>query len=270
MCFKFLKACYQQKYHTAWSCFFFCSHLAMWHSNRVAGVCATTSLAVSSSVWGGEHTLVGSPGWVISKWLLDVFVCGERRSWAQGSCDPLHIFVRDPGVVWLWLGSCSALKYSDHLLRVACGILTGRKLCLFDKMSFCHLLPASLVYRSATMVWYLLVSSIHSILLLFVWVFWRRGFWIFCKTMEMWLWKHLKTLMTSLQMIRFQINNVLNKKNVLSWIMNKVKCITPSALGNWRQTGVLLYKALEVHNFVNQNHYIFKSFICLKAVWTAK
>lgn len=159
--------------------------------------------------------LVGSPGWVISKWLLAMSICEERRSWAQGSCNPWHIFVRGPGVVWLPLGSCSALKYSDHLLRVACGILTGSKLlCLLDKMSLCHLLPTSFVYRSATMVWYLLVSSIHSILLLFVRVFWRRGFRMFCKTMEMGLWKHLKALKTSLQVIRFQINNVLNSKNM--------------------------------------------------------
>lgn len=80
-------------------------------------------------------------------------------------------------------------------------------------------------------------------------------------------WKHLWLLSKWLD---FKLTMSLTKKNVLSWIMNKVKCITPSALGNWRQTRVLLYKALEVHNFVNQNHYIFKSFICLKAVWTAK
>lgn len=173
---------------------------------------ATTPVAVSWSAWGREHRLVGSPGWEITKWLLATFSCGERRSWAQGSCNPWHIFVRAPGAVWVV--QCTQI-FRSLIWRVACGILTGSKLlCLLDKMSFCPLLPASFVHGSATMVWYLLVSSIHSVLLLFVRVFWRRGFWIFCRTVEMWLWKHLKALMTSLQMIRFQINNVLNSKNM--------------------------------------------------------
>lgn len=115
-----------------------------------------------------------------------------------------------------WCVAAVGIMQCTHVFRslIMSGMWHSCRYKIIRQNVFICLLPGSFVYRSATVVWYLLVLSIRSILLLFVQVFWRRGFWTFCKTMEMWLLEHLKALMTSLQMIRRQINNVLNSKNM--------------------------------------------------------